>query len=65
MEDNVQSPNEKQTQKIIDSEKFFDFISSELKKTINHSTNEEIAKFAFGSVKEAINEFLLNTERKQ
>jgi len=65
MEDNVQSLNEKQTKKIINSEKFFNFISSELTKTINHSTNEEIAEFAFGSVKEAINEFLLNTEIEQ
>jgi len=58
----VQSLNEKQKQKIIDSEIFFSFISSELKKTINHSTNEEIATFAFGSIEEAINEFKINTK---
>ncbi|MBC8179707.1 hypothetical protein H8E88_01165 [candidate division KSB1 bacterium] len=61
----MQSLNKKQTQKIIDSEKFFNFISDELKKTVNHSTNEEIAKFAFGSVEEALNEFLINIKVEQ
>ena len=49
-------------QKIIDSPDFFYFVSSEFDKTVVNATNEEIAQFAFGSLNEAIKEFLRKKE---
>lgn len=50
--------NKTEKQRIIDSEKFSYFISDEFDRTSLNATNQEIAEFAFGSVDDAINEFL-------
>ncbi|MCD6163024.1 MAG: hypothetical protein J7K40_11515 [candidate division Zixibacteria bacterium] len=43
---------------LIDSDGFIDYINKEFDKTVSHSTIEELAEFAFGSIDEAFDEYI-------
>ena len=50
--------NNEKLQKIMDSSDFFDFINKEFDKTIICATIDKLAEFAFGSIEEALDEYI-------
>jgi hypothetical protein len=42
----------------IESPEFFDFINREFEKIVVHATIEDLAEFAFGSIEDAVSEFI-------
>ncbi len=45
-------------EKIVESEEFYNYVIKEFEKTIIHATIYDLSTFAFGSLEEALSEYL-------
>ena len=50
---------------LIDSDDFKDYVNNEFDKTVSHSTIEELAEYAFGSIDEALDEYICDKAIKR